>query len=260
MTITYPRSLPSFLTSGEVDLRLNKGTTGALMRGGGVQTVQHAQPFWDLAWNTPPLTKAQKAELTAWWESLRGGLKTFLAYDPSTGYPVAYASEAAVLALTRYGGGSFDGSFALTTVSANELRAANSALSNAQMLLLMERGMGIDLTDDSYVVATTVPVSARPPAGLQLTAGDMISVSQAGRYSLHRVVETVAADASGNFGASNPIAIEPAITTTLFTGGTAVANVVKPLAEFVPDESRFEAVQTLTASPAVIAGFSKVIY
>lgn len=228
MPITYPRTLPSFLTAAEMVLRLNKGTTSAFLRGGGVQTVQHSQPYWDFTWTTPPLTRAQKAELTAWWESMRGGLKTFLAYDAAASYPSEYASAAAVLALTRHGGGAFTGTFGLTTVSANELRSS-----------------------------AATPVA---PANLKLTAGDMISVTQSGRYSLHRIVETVTATSTGTFTSSNPIFIEPAITTSLFTAGSAVANVVKPLAEFVPDDSRFEATQTLNPSPATIAGFSKVIY
>lgn len=228
MPITYPRTLPSFLTAAETVLRLNKGTTSALLRGGGVQTVQHSQPYWDFTWTTPPLTRAQKAELTAWWESLRGGLKTFLAHDAARAYPQAYSSESEVLALTRHGGGAFNGTFGLTTVSANELRSS-----------------------------AATPAA---PALLKLTAGDMISVTQSSRYSLHRIVETVTATSTGTFTSSNPISIEPAITTSLFTAGSAVANIVKPVAEFVPDDSRFDATQTLNASPATFAGFSKVIY
>lgn len=253
MTITYPRTLPSFLTAAEMVLRLNKGTTSGLLRGGGVQTVQHSQPYWDMTWTTPALTRAQKAELTAWWESLRGGLKTFLAYDAASAFPSYYASQAAVLAITRSNGLSFNGTFELTMISANELRSVGSALA--------ESGLDIDFTDNTYSVFTN-PVSAplRPPANFRLSAGDLISVTQAGRYSLHRIVEATVASATGNFGAFNPITIEPAITTSLFTAGTAIANVVKPLAEFVPDDSRFDATQTLNASPATIAGFSKVIY
>jgi hypothetical protein len=227
MAITYPRALPAFVYAVEAQMRLVMGTTSARLRGGGVQTVEHSQPYWDVQWSTAPLTRAQKAELQAWWESLRGGLKSFLAYDPFNAFPNAYSSEAAVLALSRFGGGAFNGSFGLTTVAANELRSSASA--------------------------------SRPPAALVLTQGDMISVTQAGRYSLHRVVETVTADASGNFGSTNAIAIEPAIATASFTGGTAVANVVRPLGEFIPDEARFAAPQTLNPSGAVIAGFSRVV-
>lgn len=253
MAITYPRTLPSFLTAAEMVLRLNKGTTSGLLRGGGVQTVQHSQPYWDMTWTTPPLTRAQKAELTAWWESMRGGLKTFLAYDAASAYPSYYSSAAAVLALTRSNGLAFDGTFSLSLIKANELRSVGSSVA--------ESGMDIDFIDDSYTVNTTTSTDTlRPPSNFRLSAGDLISVTQDGRYSLHRVVESTKAWATGNFGSGNPILIEPAITTSLFTAGTAIANVVKPLAEFVPDDSRFDATQTLNASPATIAGFSKVIY
>lgn len=253
MPITYPRTLPSFLTAAEMVLRLNKGTTSAFLRGGGVQTVQHSQPYWDFTWTTPPLTRAQKAELTAWWESMRGGLKTFLAYDAASAFPSFYASEAAVRALLRVTGSAFDGTFEVTSISANELQSVGSPL--------IEAGFDLNFMDNAFAVATSpVTASLRPPANLRLSAGDLISVVQSGRYSLHRVVETTIASSGGNFAANNPITIEPAITTSLFTAGSAVANVIKPLAEFVPDDSRFDATQTLNASPATIAGFSKVLY
>lgn len=248
MPITYPRTLPAFLTAAETVLRLNKGTTSALLRGGGVQTVQHSQPYWDFTWTTPPLTRAQKAELTAWWEAMRGGLKSFLAYDAASAYPSFYASEAAVRALLRSTGAAFDGTFELTFISANELQS-------------VEAEFDLNFLSNAYSVTTSsVTASLRPPANFRLSAGDLISVVQSGRYSLHRVVETTISSLSGNFGSNNPITIEPAITTSLFTAGTAIANVIKPLAEFVPDDSRFDATQTLNASPATFAGFSKVIY
>ena len=265
MAITYPRTLPSFLTAAEMVLRLNKGTTSGLLRGGGVQTVQHSQPYWDMTWTTPPLTRAQKAELTAWWESMRGGLKTFLAYDAASAFPSAYASASAVTSLTRYNGGPFDGTFEITTVSANSLRSYVAPVTGGESLLSSatlgtEAGMGIDFTDNTYAVNDATFINKRPPPQLKLSAGDLISIYQDSRYSLHRIVESTTANSYGNFQAANPILIEPAITTSLFTAGTAVANVIKPLAEFVPDDSRFDATQTLNASPATIAGFSKVIY
>lgn len=253
MAITYPRSLPSFVKSSECNVRLQKGTTSALMRGGGVQTVQHSEPYWDMTWTTPPLTRAQKAELTAWWDSLRGGLKTFLAYDPAMAFPSYYGSEAAVLALNSATGSPFTGIFVLTKIFANELRSVGGALS--------EPGLDLDFLEDTYSVTTgTVDIVSRPPANFRLSAGDLISVTQSGRYSLHRIVETVTSNSYGNFNSSKPIRIEPAITTSLFTDGVAVANVVKPLAEFVPDDTRFEATQTISPSPATFGGFSRVIY
>lgn len=227
MAILYPRALPPFLKATETVLSLRKGTSSGLTRGGGVQVVQHSEAYWDFQWTTQPLTRVQLAEFQAWWDSLRGGLKTFLAHDPFNSYPDAYASEAAVLALTRSGGGTFDGTFGLTTILANEVRSSGAAL--------------------------------RPPAGLTLSAGDLISLSQSGKYSLHRITETVTANGSGNFQSTNAILVEPAISTATFTAAGAVANVIKPLAEFVPDENRLEAVQQILPTAAVFAGFSKMV-
>lgn len=230
MPVTWPRNLPAFVKALECDMKLMEVTSSGRTRGGAVITTEFAPAHWSLEIRTQPLSRPQKAELQAWWNTLRGGLKTFLAYDHFNQWPAAYASEAAVLALPRAAAlGAFDGTFEITAfTTAYELRSVSAA-------------------------------ALRPPGSFVLTAGDYIGLVQSGRYSLHRVVETVTSSSgNGNFAAGNPIFVEPAVNRALFTAG-AVANVIRPLAEFVPDRERFEAVQTVTPSPAVIAGFSKVV-
>lgn len=229
MAISYPRSLAdlSFAVAMECDLQLVTGTAGGRTRGGGTLSVEIAAPYWDFRMETRPLTRSEKAQLQAWWNTLRGGGKTFYAWDRFNSYPQAYASQSAVLALTRAGGGSFDGTFEITSVP------------------------------DAYSLRTNGG-AAFLPANFVLTAGDYISCIKSGVRSLHRVTQDVTATIGGVMNASErQIAIEPAINTTIFTA-SFTANIVKPLGEFVPDDSRFEARQTTLPSGATIAGFSKV--
>lgn len=234
MAVTYPRTLPSFVKGFDgfaLDLIYPVGQNRT--NGGDVIRVQYAAPYWTMDWPTPPLSRADKAALQAWWMSLGGGRKTFFAYHPFRQWPTNYATETAVLALTRAGGGAFDGTFEIT--GAPTARAMTSSTS-----------------------ATT-----RAPASLVLTAGDMIGVSQSGKYSLHRVTETVTATAGGAFTTAdaNEIAIEPPLQPTIFTasvGGGLIANIIRPVAEFVPAADKWSSPETVVASPARFGGNSLV--
>lgn len=231
MAISYPRLLPSFVEAVRCDMRLITVTSRTRTLGGAVVATELAPPFWSFEIETPALRLDNKAALKAWWDSLRGGLKTFLAYDMSQPIPLSYDSEAQVTALTRaVVGGAFDGTFEITTIdsSGTALKSVNA-------------------------------VALRAPASFALQAGDYISIIQSSRYSLHRIVNNVTSNANGNFSTAvnDDILIEPALSTTLFTAG-ATANVIKASAEFLPDQERFDAVQTLTETGAVIAGYSKV--
>lgn len=211
----------------ESSMVLQPMTSSGRTRGGGVFSVNRAEPYWDWTWRTQALKFDRKAELQAWWMSLRGGVYSFLAHDPRHPIPHAYDTEAEVLALPRGGGlGAFDGRFELTAVAAYELQSVSA-------------------------------VALRAPAGFELSAGDYISIVQSPRRSLHRVVEAVTAGASGNFTAGSPILVEPAVKTAYFTAG-AIADIIRPRAEFVPDQSRYEDGDGLTEGSMVLAGFSKV--
>src|SRR5687768_11065160 len=102
MATTYPQTLPSFLTFPRSSFRLEYGTAGPQRtRGGGVFNVDAYDAFWRASWGTQPLTIAQALQAQTWWDTLRGGIKSFLAHDPAQPWPRNYASEAAVLALVR---------------------------------------------------------------------------------------------------------------------------------------------------------------
>jgi hypothetical protein len=227
MPITYPRTIPSFAGANEGALDLTHVTTGSRTRGGSMTVTDLADPFWDLTWTTGSLRASQKSELSAWWSSLRGGGKTFLAYHPGARWPAAYALEATILALTRAGGGAFNGTASITSFP------------------------------DARTIAMSSAGASRLPAGFQLSAGDMVSIVKPGspnRYSLHRVVEAATADGTGQI---LGLLVEPFILTSVFAAGNTV-NFIRALGEFVPDQERWSCVYGVNPSPASFGGFSKV--
>jgi hypothetical protein len=226
MPITYPRSLPAFAQAADGDLVLSWQTSGSRTRGGAMTVTDVADPFWDLTWQTGALTLAEKNELSAWWESMRGGGRTFLAHHPKAFWPGAYALESQVLALTRAGGGAFNGTASITSFP------------------------------DVRTIAMSSAGASRLPVGFQVLVGDMVGLFKAGspnRYSLHRVTESATADGTGQILA---LLVEPFINTTVFAGG--VANFIRGLGEFVPDKDRWSASHSLNPTAASFGGASKV--
>lgn len=205
MAITYPRALPAELRIQRSNFYPVYGTSGPeYTRGGGVQNIEHSDPYWVCEIESSEVRASDAVALRTWLDTLRGGMKTFLAHDQARPRPAAYANDSAVTSLTRATvGGAFNGTFELTTITAYALRTASASLTL--------------------------------PNGFQLRVGDYISVVQNNRYSLHRVTEDVQATAGGQMNASNrEIAIEPWIKTSLFTAG-ATANILRPLGEFFLD-------------------------
>ena len=227
MPITYPRSIPGFASAAEGDLQLQHLTTGSRTRGGSMTVTDMADPFWELSWRTKSLTSTQRNELSAWWASLRGGGKTFLAYHPDAKWPSAYALESQVASLTRAGGGAFDGTASITSFP------------------------------DARTIAMSSAGASRLPVGFQVSAGDMVGIVKAGtpnRYSLHRVVEAATADGTGQILA---LLVEPFILTSVFAAGNTL-NFVRALGEFVPDQSKWQGGFSPNPMPMAFGGNSRV--
>lgn len=228
MPITYPRTLPDFVKAVDSRIAINTMTTQSRTLGGGVYAIQTGEPFWSLEWQTQPLTRTQIAEFEAWWSSLRGGQKTFLAYDPFRQIPAAYEDEATLAYLYRAGTTTrFDGTFTVTTVNTASTLWSLSA-------------------------------AAKVPANFQLCAGDWISLSQSGRTSLHRVTVNVTATSAGNFTTGNEIEVEPYVRTSLFSAG-AIATVIRACGEFVPDTDGLQSRQRVRPESISFSARSKVM-
>lgn len=234
MAITYPLAMPSFALKA-VDgtaMPLIAGTTSGMTRGGAVQSVQNSEPYFDLTWVTRALTRPEKSELEGWWDSMRGGVGDFLAYHPFRQWPSNYSTEAAVLALTRGGGGSFNGTFEVTAIGTD----------------------GVTIKSDSTS-------TSRAAVSLVLTRGDMIGLAQAGKYSLHRIINAATASGAGVFNDANSNSIEilPYLPSGLFTAGAAsglIANVIRPVGRFVPDQAKWDCPSTVVPTGATFGGRS----
>jgi hypothetical protein len=188
---TFPRALPAvnWLEQPSFDLMPVEGVNRA---GGSVQTMELADPFWSAKFVTEPLNWANRALLSAWKDSLRGG-KRFFGFDPFRQWPAFY--KAAVLSLTRAGGGAFDGT---AKVTAN---------------------------------GTTTVALATLPASYHVSEGDMVELPRdGGLISLHQVIDVGGVVASG--GGATTVVIDPPAPADVTINATTV-RLVKPRALMV---------------------------
>lgn len=209
MTVSYPRTLPSDLVVKKCDFRLVHGVTSpGRTRGGASQVTETSDPYWTCEIESAEHHAYTHVALRTFLNSLRGGAKTFVAHDYARPVPRNYLTEAAVQALTRAGGGAFDGTFEITST--------------------LEGG---------YLLSSSASAASRAPAALVLQVGDYIGITQSGKYSLHNVVEAQTANGSGVIA---DLVVEPFVNMDVFTAGVSsgmLANVIKPLALFriLPD-------------------------
>lgn len=193
MTITYPRDLIEPFGVRAVTFEpLHLQARGAA-RGGRAQVIGLGPSIWAMRYETVPLAEAQVAEWEAWLSTLRGGLRTFKAWHPMRRhlreYPAGYGG------LTRYGGGAFDGTCTLSSIS----------------------------------VALDAVILSGLPVGLKIRNGDLVSWNHSSTsQALHRCVEPVDASALGQA----TIQIEPLARPG--STGTA-ATLIRPWCHAVID-------------------------
>ncbi|WP_375458890.1 hypothetical protein [uncultured Enterovirga sp.] len=176
MALAFPRAMLCGVLSSQFEIRRFMSTNQ--LAGGTTQVREAAEPRWMAEFTYAPMGRAAFQQLQAWLDTLRGGLRFFLAHDALKPYPVGYG-KAALLALTRAGGGAFDGTATLSSISAT----------------------GFTLTS--------------LPGGFALKAGDHIGLVQSGRFGLFRIVE----DATASGGGAVTLTVEPRVPTNLFTTG-----------------------------------------
>jgi hypothetical protein len=89
MAIAYPRELPHYLLE-ECSFRLVEAVTSVTSHSGAkINMTMMSDPIWTLDVTTLPMWDDERREWTAWKNSLRGGLRSFVAYD-ATRNPGAY--------------------------------------------------------------------------------------------------------------------------------------------------------------------------
>lgn len=183
---TYPLSFPAGALFATAQFNLNVTEAVNTTRSGAIQVMQLGDPLWSAEFETIPLTGEERALWQAWKVALRGSIGTFLCSDPEKAYPRAYG--AAVLALTRAGGGAFDGVATLTTATA---------------FMLSLSGL---------------------PSGYQASAGDMLAFPWNGSRALHMVMESAVASEAGLI----TVSVEPAVRLSPAPTSGAAVDLVKP--------------------------------
>lgn len=201
---TFPIGYP---TSGfvEADFQIIRRQAAGMLGNGRDIVIDRGIPQWKAVMKTKPLFAKGPGvinEVGLWRgfrDSLRGGSRFFLGYDPFGSYPSAYM-PAGWGSLTRAGGGAFTGTATLTSI-------ANSGLP----------GVGRDV-----VSIGTLPIA------LSLIAGDYLSLSQSGIVSLHRILDQSAVAANGSGVAT--VWVEPEIPANFTT--SAAVNLLNASAKF----------------------------
>lgn len=159
MPLSFPRSLPDTYNVTSCLMVPRFGVVTPRTRGGELLGVEIADPFWELRLTFAPSFSWDMAGLYTWFNSMEGGLYSFLCHDHSRPVPVNY--RLAGLPATAAGGGAFDGSCAVDAVAAYSLTL--SAL----------------------------------PASFVFKAGDKVGLVEGGRYGLHEITTDATADGSG---------------------------------------------------------------
>lgn len=157
MPLTFPRAMPCGVQTSEFEPQRYMATNQ--LYGGTTQVREVAETRWRGSFTYAPRRRPEHQALQAWLDSLRGGLRAFLAHDHMKPFPVRYPGG--VTGLARAGGGAFDGTGGVSGRSA----------------------AGFSMTT--------------LPAGFDLKAGDMVGLVEAGRYGLFRLAEDALASASG---------------------------------------------------------------
>lgn len=91
MTITFPRELPSYdQLEASTFIPITGDAVNRTGSGRAVSVVNHTDPWIRSQFETGPLYPEERRMWSAWKDSLRGAMKSFLAYDLSRQYPIAY--------------------------------------------------------------------------------------------------------------------------------------------------------------------------
>lgn len=178
MTITYPRSLPDNLRMTEAwfDL-IDNVSIQPSGRGSFVNVSQVNDPAWQGKFITPILSRDVRPVWSSWRKSLRGGLKTFIAYDVRHKAPLAYPTATVPANIA----GGWDGTVNVVTIAPG--------------------------SDRSQLALNTLPT-----ATYQFKAGDRIGLEQNSNYGYYEVLEDKAGVAS-----AATITVSPFLHNTVFT-------------------------------------------
>jgi hypothetical protein len=183
MAITYPRALPSY--EGVV-LRFSADPAAVQTPiNGGLATdvAIIGQPGFRLSVDVTPLTDVEAHAWDAWLASMRGGVGTFLAYDPRRSVPLSMRDAVPMVSASPWNG-----------------NASVTAVTDIR----------------------TVSVAGLP-ANAVLAAGDRVSLVQTVSGVVHYGFTMLAEDVTANGSGAATLSLEPPLANGLFsTDATAV--------------------------------------
>lgn len=156
MAITYPRDLPSCVRVAALELVENVSASPS--GGGKMNLTQVDDPLWKLRAETWTIRQETRALWSAWKKSLRGGLRSFIAYDTRQKTPLAYPNATAPADIASGWAG---------TASVGSLGTSGA----------------LGLTG--------------LPAGYMARAGDRVGIEQSGRRGYYEILEDVTASGGG---------------------------------------------------------------
>jgi len=173
-----PFDLPTTrFADGEISVPVVPSALNQL-RSGAAHARQIGAAYFEARVQTVPMTMADRGKWEAFFANTRGPGRPVLIYDVRRPYPVSYTD---FTGLTRFGGGAFDGTAALSAI-----------------------------TSVRELIVNTLPV------GLLLKAGDRVGFIEGGRYGLAIIAQDATADASGIV----TIYIEPGLPSIFTTAAT----------------------------------------
>lgn len=158
MAISYPRELPDYKLVKATFNLVSPVASVTSHAGNKVNLSQIVDPTWTLDVQTVPMWAQDKRAWSAWKQSLRGGLRQFVAYDPSRNPPAAYPNATTPAQI----GAAWTGTATVTSLG----------LSGALGLSAL-------------------------PAGYKATAGDRVSLEQSGAIGYYEILEDATANGDG---------------------------------------------------------------
>lgn len=217
MSLTYPRDMPvGGVISQSFEPRRNDYGTSVI--GGRMTSVTAGSPLWAMSMTLRDGDEDEVAAWRAFFASLRGVQRAFLAGDLTRPYPKAYPDG--FTGMVRAPGGAFDGTATSWSVNSD----------------------------------FDVPALSGLPAGFEVSIGDYVMwrwvTAGEKRRALARAIEPAVANAAG----VASIVIEPPLP--VLVPGNAIADFVEPkcVMKMVPEQSQIGELDALhSASGALVA-------
>lgn len=184
MAVTYPRALPEWLNFDlATHLALRRDQSRNARRNGTVQIIDRSDPRWVLSAVTVPLDPYESRQMDTWLDSLSGGLRDFIWIDLKRRLPQSYPNG--IAGMMKHGGGTFDGTGAITAISATGL-----TISGLPTNFYLKNGDGVSIEKDGQYGLHTILEDATAVAGVvSVTVQPFIKTNIFTTSSIARLVD-----------------------------------------------------------------------